>query len=117
MSPIDHWVWKANKRHHLPREYLRKILQRQRYKCAWSGLDLDFTPQVGQSFRYATLEHCKPKSNVEGHEVVCYQLNMLKGRLNLRLFRALQKTNEWKELMIVLRAVNSVDLEITLRSF
>jgi hypothetical protein len=48
---------------------------------------------------YAALDHCAPGSDHEGHQIVSYALNDLKGHLPLDCFLALARTAAWQRLM------------------
>ena len=48
---------------------------------------------------YAALDHIAPGSMAGGFQIVCYDLNDLKGHLPPALFDALRNTPEWQNLM------------------
>jgi hypothetical protein len=114
MSPIEKWVMSQSKRHHLPKVYLRELLEKQNYKCAFSDIDLDF--RFG-CFEYATIDHSMPGMDCEGHTVVCYALNNMKGSMNLSCFQAMQRTIEWKCLMDELRVGDAEERYDILRTY
>ncbi|HSS47464.1 MAG TPA: hypothetical protein VLX28_00830, partial [Thermoanaerobaculia bacterium] len=44
-------------------------------------------------------DHCAPGCDNRGHEIVCYDLNDLKGHLPFECFKALRDTDAWLDLM------------------
>lgn len=113
----DHetWVQSAMKKMGRPptgeekRQYLRRLIRENRGDCAWSGIPLrlnlasrdsrDGSPCHPVS---ASLDHADPGADGEGHAIVCYCLNDIKGHLPLKCFRALQQTDAWKSFMTAL---------------
>jgi hypothetical protein len=54
---------------------------------------------------YAAIDHIAPQRSDLGFQLVCYDLNDLKGHLSPELFDALKQTEEWKRLIIEWRRV------------
>ena len=87
--------------------YLSRLIRENEGRCAWSRIPLFFeakhrtaTAKNGGCHPFsASLHHMKPYSDEEGHEIVCYVLNGIKGQLPSSCFRALRKTKAWKDLM------------------
>ena len=48
---------------------------------------------------YAVVDHVSPGNREHGHQLVCYDLNDLKGHLSQKVFIELQKTSAWRNLM------------------
>lgn len=100
------------------REILKTLIQKQNGQCAWSGVRLYFDVKHSGSSKkrssgthplYASLEHKIPSDAQEGngYEIVCAKLNDLKGALPFQCFKALQKTEAWKELMKKWKALSN----------
>jgi hypothetical protein len=48
---------------------------------------------------YAAVDHVSPGNEEYGYQIVCYDLNDLKGHLPNKVFMELQNTSAWKDLM------------------
>jgi hypothetical protein len=48
----------------------------------------------------AVLDHRSPRSDSDGHHIVCHYLNDTKGKMPRYLFEALRRTPEWQEAML-----------------
>jgi len=85
-------------------QFWRDLIQKQGGNCALTGAPLLFdaksgTPKVaGQGCHplYAAVDHINPKRKDNGFQILCYDINDLKGHLPPPLFNALTKTQEWK---------------------
>ena len=97
-------AWASKRKHGLGKLTLRELIKKQEGKCALSGVDLKFnkkkygTPVAkgdGCHPLYAAVDHISPSNNADGHQIVCYDLNDLKGHLPKVLFEALRKTSAW----------------------
>ncbi len=84
---------------------LRNLIKKQEGKCTLSGVDLKFNKEEhGKCVKggkgchplYAAVDHIAPGNAKAGHQIVCYDLNDLKGHLPEVLFNALKKTAEWE---------------------
>lgn len=101
------WIRRCAKNHKLPVRYVEDLIRKQRGCCAWSGAKLFYDKPRGKAFRgglgvhplYASLDHCSPGSNLEGHQIVCYALNDLKGHIPFDCFRELQQSSPWVRIM------------------
>jgi len=60
---------------------------------------------------YAALDHTAPGSDHEGHRIVSYALNDLKGHLPHDCFVALAQTKAWSRLMELWRAQAAEDAD------
>ena len=70
------------------------------------------TPKInGQGCHplYAAVDHVSPGNTEHGHQLVCYDLNDLKGHLPKKVFSELQKTSAWKNLMQLWRSQSEKD--------
>lgn len=84
-------------------EYWRNLIIKQNAKCNLSGVDLIFKKEDGTSKKggegchplYAAVDHVKPGDGETDFQIICYDLNDLKGHLPFNLFNALRKTKEW----------------------
>jgi hypothetical protein len=109
---LDQIEWSKRPKQGLSPTTLRALIQRQEGRCALSGAPLIFakangTPVAGGKGchpLYAAVDHVAPGSRAQGHQLVCYDLNDLKGHLPPILFAALRRSTEWKNLMSLWRA-------------
>ncbi len=109
----EDWIGKAYRKFHKPptgepkKQYLCRLIRENEGRCAWSKIPLFFEVEYRTATAEnrgchpfsASLDHIKPDSDEEGHEIVCYILNDIKGQLPAPCFRALQGTKAWKGLM------------------
>jgi hypothetical protein len=105
----DHreWARRHSKKYKLAESYLLSLITQQAGVCAFSGVVMFFdrlsgtpvTGGVGQHPLYATLEHCSPGCDDEGHEIVCSDLNDVKAHLPSDCFAELRLTGSWKARM------------------
>jgi hypothetical protein len=105
----DHRRWAKNsqRRYGHTQAYYLDLITRQAGRCAFSGVALRFDAASGTSTAdgtgchplYAALDHSAPASDAQGHQIVCFALNDLKGHLPYNLFLALVRTTEWQRLM------------------
>ena len=107
-SLSDHQkVWAERGKQGLKSAELQKLIIKQRGCCALSGAHMIFDKALGYPNinsrgchpLYAAVDHVSPGNNVHGHQLVCYDLNDLKGHLPKKVFIELQKTSAWKNLM------------------
>lgn len=108
--------WAAKRRQGVGTLRLRELVEKQQGKCALSGAPLIFdkqhgTPAPGRSCHplYAAVDHIAPQSGEAGFQLVCYDLNDLKGHLPQALFRVLARSTEWRDLMSSWRALAESD--------
>jgi len=109
-------VWANRRKQGLNSSELQRLIIKQKGRCALSGALMIFdkacgTPKPnGQGCHplYAAVDHVYPgKEN--GHQLVCYDLNDLKGHLPYKVFTELQNTNAWKKLMTQWRLQSEED--------
>jgi len=99
--------WARRKKQGLSPSRLKELIKQQKGRCALSGAPMIFekaqgnpnTNRSGCHPLYAAVDHISPNSEVYGHQLVCYDLNDLKGHLPNKLFTELQDTPAWKQLM------------------
>jgi hypothetical protein len=104
----ERWVKSACRKYGRSREYWRDLIRRQRGTCAFSGAPLFFdatsgTPVKGgpsQHPLYAVVDHCAPGSDAYGHEIVCNDLNDIKGHLPYDCFQALRRAKAWQQFIL-----------------
>ena len=63
---------------------------------------------------YAAIDHISPNYVKYGHQLVCYDLNDLKGHLPYKIFKELQIMEAWRQLMNEWRSLaekNPMDIE------
>jgi len=109
--------WAKRRKQGVPPLELRRMLIEQGGKCAISGVTLLFdreerTPVRGGRGCHPlspAIDHIDPGNSDGGFQIVCYALNDLKGHLPIECFRALKRTNSWRELMRAWRAQAEMD--------
>ena len=102
----DHirWIKSARRKYGKTIQFWISLLQQQAGKCALTKSKILFdaesgTPQKGENGchpLYAAVDHINPGRNDLGFQILCYDINDLKGHLPPPLFNALTKTKEWK---------------------
>lgn len=102
----DHkrWIDAAHKKYRHPKSFWEDLIKKQNGRCALTDAKLLFgakngTPKKGGPGShplYAAVDHVKPQSKEHGFQILCYDINDLKGHLPPILFNALIKTEEWK---------------------
>lgn len=111
------WASNAKQRYGRAREYYLELVRVQEGRCAFSDVPLLFDAADGTPVKgghgchplYAALDHRAPGSDEQGHHVVCYALNDLKGHLPHDCFIALVETAAWQRLMAAWRHQASLD--------
>lgn len=101
------WAKNHQRRYGRTQAYYLDLIIRQAGLCAFSGVALRFDAASGTSTAdgigchplYAALDHSAPGSDAQGHQVVSYALNDLKGHLPHDCFLALVQTPAWQSLM------------------
>ncbi|HRS66424.1 MAG TPA: hypothetical protein P5519_11130 [Spirochaetia bacterium] len=99
--------WAAKRKQGASPKTLRDLLNKQKGRCALSGVEMIFDVNKGTPVSggrgchplYAAVDHIDPGNREGGYQIICYALNDLKGHLPTDCFKALQETNEWKKLM------------------
>ena len=99
--------WARKRKQDLSPAHLKELVLKQKGRCALSGARMIFgkeygTPKIntaGCHPLYAAVDHISPSNQGYGHQLVCYDLNDLKGHLPNKLFTELQNTSAWKHLM------------------
>ncbi len=100
-------VWAERGKQGLNSSELQELIIKQRGRCALSGALMIFdkargNPNINRQGchpLYAAVDHVSPGNREYGHQLVCYDLNDLKGHLPNKVFIELQKTSAWKNLM------------------
>ena len=102
----DHirWAKNAKRKYKQSLSFWIDLIQKQNGKCALTGASLLFDAKSGTPRKgglgchplYASVDHVNPSKADHGFEIVCYDINDLKGHLPPVLFNALRKTEEWK---------------------
>jgi len=98
------WAKSAKRKYHKSIGFWTDLIQRQAGKCALTKACLLFdlvsgTPQAGRQGchpLYASVDHISPGQTELGFQILCCDINDLKGYLPTPLFNALIKTKEWK---------------------
>lgn len=99
--------WARKRKQDLSPAHLKELVLKQKGRCALSGARMIFekeygTPKIntaGCHPLYAAVDHISPSNQGYGHQLVCYDLNDLKGHLPNKLFTELQNTSARKHLM------------------
>ncbi len=106
-SQHEQWAAKGRRKYRMSPTLLKQLIVRQRGKCALSGADLIFDKNLGNPNTrsegchplYAAIDHISPSCSSFGFQLVCYDLNDLKGHLPYKVFKELIETTAWKKLM------------------
>lgn len=101
------WAEAAQRKYKKPKSYWLNLIRQQQGRCAFSGAILRFdapsdTPIQGGAGchpLYAAVDHCAPGTDEKGYQIVCYDLNDLKGHLPYACFEDLRSTPSWRRLM------------------
>lgn len=99
-------VWAKRRKQGLASEGLRRLIVKQKGRCALSCAKMVFDKKQGTPEKdgkgvhplYAAVDHVSPGDSSE-FQLVCYALNDLKGHLPKDCFMALAKTKPWRRLM------------------
>jgi hypothetical protein len=102
----DHigWAKRAARKHRIKTSEILEAIESQKGCCNISGVPLLFAAKWGMSQKgrgchalYAAIDHENPLDKNSKFQIVCYDLNDLKGILPNSLFSALRSTSEWKK--------------------
>lgn len=111
-------TWAKRGKQGLTSSELMKLIEEQEGRCALSQVELFFDKRYGTPGKgkgkgchplYAAIDHISPKK--KPCQLVCYDLNDLKGHLPTKIFKALERTKEWRDLMEEWRRVAETDRE------
>jgi hypothetical protein len=99
--------WASKRRHGMSPSRLKELIIKQRGRCALSGAEMIFDKEHGNPNvntqgchpLYAAVDHISPSNSSFGYQLVCYDLNDLKGHLPYKIFRELLLTGAWRQLM------------------
>ncbi len=99
--------WASKSRHGISPSKLKELIKKQKGLCALSGSKMLFDAEDGNPNintdgchpLYAAIDHISPSSNLYGYQIVCYDLNDLKGHLPYKVFQELALTKAWQQLM------------------
>ncbi|MBX9877604.1 MAG: hypothetical protein K2Y22_04025 [Candidatus Obscuribacterales bacterium] len=105
---VEAWLFRKSKRFPIAViKDLRQQLIKQHYRCALSKAPLIFDKRKGTPIKrkgchplYAAIDHKVPGDTTRGFQVVCYDINDLKGHMPSDCFKALRRTKAWKQLML-----------------
>lgn len=96
----DGWIRRKQKLYGRRREFWIDLLDAQGWVCALSKAPMRFDVRSGRPPShplYASVDHKQPRS--EPFQIICYELNDLKGHMPPVLFDALTGTKEWDGFM------------------
>jgi hypothetical protein len=99
--------WASRRKHRLSPSRLKELIKKQKGRCALSGAEMIFEKEYGNPNintsgchpLYAAIDHISPNDDRYGHQLVCYDLNDLKGGLPYKIFKELKATRAWQQLM------------------
>lgn len=99
--------WASRRKHRLSPSRLKELIKKQKGRCVLSGAEMIFKKEYGNPNintsgchpLYAAIDHISPNNDKYGHQLVCYDLNDLKGHLPYKIFKELQVTEAWRQLM------------------
>lgn len=103
-SEHSRWAKRANQKYGKPAQFWKNSIRQQGGKCALTNAQLLFdaesgTPQKGGNGchpLYAAIDRINPGRTDFGFQIICYDINDLKGHLPPPLFRGLARSKEWK---------------------
>ena len=103
----DQMEWASKRKHGLIPSKLRELIKKQKGCCALSGVEMIFDKNLGNPNinikgchpLYAAIDHISPSNTEYGFQLVCYDLNDLKGHLPYKIFQEVQLTEAWKKMM------------------
>ncbi|MGA3084733.1 MAG: hypothetical protein ABSE95_08040 [Thermodesulfobacteriota bacterium] len=109
--------WASKRRHGLSPSRLGELIKKQKGQCALSGAEMIFEKEYGNPNvntrgchpLYAAIDHISPNDDSYGHQIVCYDLNDLKGHLPYKVFKELQIIVAWRKLMDEWRSLAEKD--------
>ena len=99
--------WASKRKHGLSPSKLKELIKKQNGRCTLSGAEMIFekthgNPNIntrGCHPLYAAIDHISPSNDAYGFQLVCYDLNDLKGHFPYKVFKEVQLTEAWKHLM------------------
>ena len=99
--------WAKKRRHGLSPSKLKELIKKQKGRCALSEAEMIFEKEYGNPNintegchpLYAAIDHISTSNDSYGYQLVCYDLNDLKGHLPYKIFKELQLTSAWIQLM------------------
>ncbi len=105
--------WANKRKQGLSPSRLKELITKQKGRCALSGIEMIFEKKYGNPNintkgchpLYAAIDHISPSNDQYGFQLVCYDLNDLKGHLPYKVFKEMQLTEAWKHLMEEWRVV------------
>lgn len=100
----ERWIRNARRKYKGTTQSWIDLIKRQNGKCALTGAQLLFDVKNGTCKKggsgchplYASVDHINPQRTDQGFQILCYDINDLKGHLPPLLFNALKQTKEWK---------------------
>jgi len=109
--------WASRRRHGLSPSKLKELIKKQEGRCALSGAKMIFEAEYGNPNvntdgchpLYAAIDHISPSTDLYGYQIVCYDLNDLKGHLPYKIFQELERTKAWQQLMTEWRLLSEKD--------
>ena len=105
--------WANKRKQGLSPSRLKELITKQKGRCALSDVEMIFEKKYGNPNintrgchpLYAAIDHISPSNDQYGFQLVCYDLNDLKGHLPYKVFKEMQLTEAWKHLMDEWRVV------------
>lgn len=109
--------WASKRKHGMSPSRLKELIKKQEGRCALSGAEMIFEKEHGNPNintegchpLYAAIDHISPSDDSYGCQLVCYDLNDLKGHLPFKIFKELRLTESWKQLMEEWRSLAEKD--------
>jgi hypothetical protein len=109
--------WASKRKHGLSSSKLKDLIKKQKGRCALSGAEMIFEKEHGNPNintrgchpLYAAIGHISPSNDLYGYQLVCYDLNDLKGHLPHKIFKELQLMAAWVQLMNEWRSLAEKD--------
>lgn len=104
----ERWAKNAKRKYKKPKQFWLDLIKKQNGKCALTQAGLLFNKKAGTPKKgkgkgchplYAAVDHINPSRANKGFQILCYDINDLKGHLPIPLFDDLIKTKAWKKLV------------------
>ncbi len=105
------WIARADKKYRLGKVHWENIIRGQNGRCKLTEAPLRFDVESGTPIKggkgchplYAAVDHINPSQTDLGYQILCYDINDLKGHIPPFLFNALIATQNWNKFITTWR--------------
>jgi hypothetical protein len=98
----ERWIKSAQQKYGYKKQFWVELIKKQEGRCKLTGAKLLFNKENGTPAchpLYASVDHIEPGCD-DDFQILCYDINDLKGHLSLPLLAALVRTKEWKRFAV-----------------